>query len=372
MPPHADWETRRHDERIAKDADQAELIAIRYGSCNLEAGTFDDRIADALDDYEVPDPQGVTRWAKDDLKFESATSDIGLEVRRRSELLGILYPFKQEGNRIVHEPSTTLVYEFCLAVSLARSLSAGDYARLPVAFERLVRDVLICFLGPGSEGFRTGWPGDAHEDRPVRFRAVVEQLCELTGEFQWSPAPGMPPDPDHQHVKDEGLDVVVWKTIPDTRAGKLFLLGQCACGDDYQTKFHDIDQQLTKLSKWMNPVCWASPMRVFSTPRHIPNNVYFQEVNRSAGLTLDRVRLTLLAEKDEHREFIKARVKDPLAALIRIVVGGFEAAQQEPKQPRRRAAGGQRSQSHGTSGGQSKRRKTTAKRSPGGRRTRDS
>ena len=332
--PVSEWQTRRHDDRIATDADQAEVVAVRYGSCNLEAGIFDDRIADALDDYEVEDPKGeVPRWASEDSKVESATSAVGLEVTRRGNLLGDRYPFILEGSRIAYRRTQTLVYELCLAISRARSLSQGDYARLPIAFERLVRDVLICFLGPGAQGFRTGWPGDAREGRPARFKELIGRVAELTGEWHWAPEHGLPDDPPPTDVKDEGLDVVVWKAIPDSRAGKLFLLGQCACGGAYETKFHDIDASFAKLKKWINPMSWAAPVRVFSTPRHIANEKHFEQVNKQAGFTLDRVRLTLLAEQDQHRDFIRMKMIDDYAELIALVIPDFPTGQ-PARQPR--------------------------------------
>ncbi|MEX2120645.1 MAG: hypothetical protein WD847_13715 [Pirellulales bacterium] len=318
------WESRRHDDRVATNADQSEIAAVRYGSCNLEAGTFDDRVAESLDDYEVSDPQPVPDWASRDAALDNATSDIGIEIRRRQQILGGGYPFHLTGNILQYRPSSTLVYEFCLAVSQSPSLNQGDYARLPVAFERLVRDVLVCFLGPGTNGVRTGWPPDGHEIRPPRFKDVSRQLHSATGatgEWWWSPDNNLPHDPDSRHVKDEGLDVVVWKGIADGRPGKLFVLGQCACGNDYQTKFYDISADFAKLKKWMKPLSFATPLRVFSTPRHIPNDAFFAEVNREAGLTFDRARIALLAV--EAADYVTNQAREPYADLISIAISGF-------------------------------------------------
>lgn len=326
MPDHK-WETRKHDDRIAKDADQAELVALRYGSCNLESGTYDDRVADAMDDYEVADPKGVPRWATDDIKFDTAVSEISLEVQRRGKLLAKTYPFTLKGNQLHYRKSRTLVYEFCLAVSLAPSLKEGEYVQLPRAFEFMVRDILVRFLGDGSEGFRTGWPGDKYEPRPTKFRDLCTLLNKLTGEFFWNPDPGLPANPVHQDVKEEGVDVVIWKSLPDERAGKLFLLCQCACGDDWVAKFNDIDPMLNKLGRWMKPVCWAMPARVFTIPRHIPNDAFFAQVNKEGGLTFDRARLTLVAEDDRHHEMIASGVATLHGPLIKLVVKDFQAAE---------------------------------------------
>jgi hypothetical protein len=323
--PDQPWENRKQDDRIAKDADQAESVAIQYGNCNLESGTYDDRIADALDDYDVPDPLGVPRWASEDIKFDSAVSEIALEVQRRRKLLQTRYPFKLRGNQLVYTRSKTLVYEFCLAVSLAPSLKEGEFVRLPRAFEFLVRDVLICFLGEGSQGFRTGWPGDKFEERPTKFKDLVAFLHKETGEFHWHPDPGLPADPSHKDVKEEGVDVICWKSVLDLRPGKLFLLCQCACGDDWVAKFNDIDPALAKLTRWMKPVCWAWPMRVFTIPRHIPNDSYFGQVNREAGLTLDRIRLTLVAEQKKNLAFIRKGITKEYPTLIALVIKDFKA-----------------------------------------------
>ncbi|NLX60451.1 MAG: hypothetical protein GXY74_15350 [Phycisphaerae bacterium] len=354
MPLQAhSWESRRQDDRIATNADQAEFWAIRYGASNIEAGTFDDRVAGALDDYEVIDPRTPVaheqwNWARDDMALDNATSDIGVELRRRQSILAEAHPFSLEGNRLIHRRSRTLAYEFCLAVAQATSLSEGDYRRLPIAFERLVRDILVCFLGPGAKGLRTGWPADDYEPRPTRFKEVIRALYEMTGEWVWSPEHDLPDDPDPKDVKDEGLDVVVWKEVPDRRPGRLFLLVQCACGNDYATKFSDLDAQFERLSKWIKPISCVCPVRVFSTPRHIPNDPYFRDVNKRAGLALDRSRIALLAESDAGRKCLLGQKREPLENLISLVIDGFQAAKPTRQKQPRRAAGARRSRSRGT------------------------
>jgi hypothetical protein len=157
----------------------------------------------------------------------------------------------------------------------------------------------------------------------VRFKEVIAALHEMTGEWMWSPEYGMPNDPDPQTVKDEGLDLVVWKEVPDGRPGRMFLLGQCACGNDYTTKFGDIDERLHRLSKWVRPMPCVTPVRVFATPRHIPNDLDFRDVSKRAGFALDRARITLLAESDAGLEYIPQHAKESYADLIQLVFNGI-------------------------------------------------
>jgi len=315
------WELRRHDARISDNADQTEFNALAYGKSNLDAGTFDDRIAGALEDYEISVPIFIATWAGTDVAIDSAVSDIGVELKRRANVLGDCYPFQCHGNKLSYKSSTTLVYEFCLAISQAQSLSQGDFKKLPVAFERLMRDLTISFLGNDTMGLRTGWPAEG--DRTTNFKGVIEKLSEMTDEWHWSPDHGLPDDPSHQQVKDEGLDFVVWKDFGDGRSGKLFVLGQCACGNDWETKLHDIDADFVKLGKWVKPISYAKPYRMFCIPRHIPNIAYFKQVNKEAGLTFDRTRITLLADKARN-SFQEASTRKNYASLIQIVVSGFQ------------------------------------------------
>jgi hypothetical protein len=322
MSSNAGWQLRWSDQRAGVNADQSEFSAVVHGATNLESGIMDDRIADALDDYDVTDPAGVAAWAREDAKYDSATSDIGREIQRRIAVVGEYYPFKASGNRLEYIPSSTCVYEFCLAVSQSPSVKEGDFARLPPTFERLARDVLTCFLGSGAEGMRTGWPPDHFEKRPSRFKAVVEEIRARTKarrDWNWHPHPDLPNDPEPQDVKDEGIDFVVWKLMPDGRDGHLFLLGQCACGStDWDEKFHDIDAE--KLQRWIHPISTASFLRVFTTPHHIPNDAYFADVNLKAGLTLDRARIARLAESQMFRDRFAPELKDCLKELADLVI----------------------------------------------------
>lgn len=336
-----DWERRKTDATAAANADQAEFRALSYSSANLESGIADDRIADALDAYDVAEFGDAADWAKDDARFDSATSDIAREIVRRQELLKGSYPFRLSGNTIRYSGSRTLTYEFCLAVSQSRNLTSGDYVRLPRAFERLVRDVVMCFLGPEAEGYWTGWPGDKFEHRPTRFGLVIEALRRRTGEWHWDPLPDLPADPSPKHVKDIGMDFVVWRRMPDKRVGQLFLVGQCACGGDWPGKLHGLDFE--KLRQWIRPFPAATPVRVFATPQHIPNDAYFAEVTRAAGLTLDRARIAMLAEATHHWTFIAKQMRDPYNELIKLVIPDFEAVRPKQKRPRKKAVVGRRS-----------------------------
>ncbi|MBI3411732.1 MAG: hypothetical protein HY040_25660 [Planctomycetes bacterium] len=346
----ADWEFRKADQRTAKDADQSEFLAVKFGSCALDEGVRDDRTADAMDDFGTLDAATDEPWAVEDSKADDAVGSIAVEIERRAQLMQDFYPFVKDGNALTYRPSRTLAYELCLAISNAPTLRDKPYNVLPPAFERLCRDVVGCFLGGGAGTMRTGWPIDGEDERTAKFKSVVDKMNHETKEWVWHPAPGMPPDPSHIDVKDLGIDFAVWKRLPDGRKGVLFLLGQCACGDDWTEKFDDLNIQKIE-ENWFRFFSVAAPMRLFCVPGHIPNATYFDEVNRSAGLTLDRARIVMLAESEPHRATISAGTPTPFSEFVKLVINGFEVAPSAPA-PRRRTRGeAPRSRSRGRAGG---------------------
>lgn len=126
----------------------------------------------------------------------------------------------------------------------------------------------------------------------------MSPLHKQTGEWYWQPDHDLPIDPQPKDIKDSGLDFVAWMPHLDKRTGNLFLLGQCACGNDWENKYGDID--VARLARWFSPMTHVPPVRVFCTPYHVTEQLLV-ETSQRAGLVFDRLRLTLLAETaDQH------------------------------------------------------------------------
>lgn len=101
--------------------------------------------------------------------------------------------------------------------------------------------------------------------------------------------------PDGPTTGDEGADFFVWKLAPDgRRVGQLFLIGQCACGDDWRNKWSDLN--LARLTKWARSQMLLDPVRAFATP-FIISEGYLREATRQAGLVFDRLRLVSVAAR---------------------------------------------------------------------------
>jgi len=275
------------------DADQAEQTAIISGSAIYDAGIHDQRVAGAMDDFEPIGVDAEADWHRQDLEVDSAVGSIHEEISSRAEVMGSAYPFEISNSSIVYKPSKTGFYEFCLAISLASSLTKGKFAHLPRLFERSVTALVKIYFGDHTEAMHVGTPRDPNVGRT--FKDAMTTLNGKSSEWVWSPYPDLPGDP--QTTGDEGMDFVVWKETLDKRSGNLFIIGQCACGDDWHTKLGDVD--LGRLCKWFHPLSYAKPVRAFSTPRHIATS-WLPDALARAGLVFDRARLCITAERQDN------------------------------------------------------------------------
>lgn len=285
------WENRFQYDRLAENADEAEWLAVIDGAAHVSAGTADEAMADAGDEFA---PQGADALIDNDrlqgqeLLQEARQGTVYELLIERRALLGDAYPFRIDGNSLIYTPNVLPVYELLLGICQAPSLTHAPYCELPRLFESLSMLAGRAYFGPHADGYRTGWP---RPENLKSFKLAINDLMSKSGgylaEWQWQPAEYLPEDPAPKFIKEEGLDVVVWNTWPDRRTGQLYLLGQCACGKDWLTK--DKDLVLDDLTEWFR-LPRVAPLRSLFTPRYAVDPI-LNTLSHTAGLVFDRIRI---------------------------------------------------------------------------------
>ncbi|WP_223621426.1 hypothetical protein [Lysobacter sp. ESA13C] len=306
------YEDRYRLQAASGNADQTELEAIKRGDVVIDAGVRDDTISGAIDELEVAEdgddgPPGNEAWAENDLRLDAEVGAIREELQRRVSLLGTAYPFELSGERLIYRPSESGFYEFCLAICLAKSITRKPYTDLPRRFERATAKLVEHYMGSDSTSLHVGWPRDKAIGR--RFRTAMKHLEHMPWEWTWSPEMGKPQDPDPKYTKDEGIDFVVIKRLLDDRAGRLYILAQCACGDDWKTKWTELN--VDRIKKWFRNVTLVPPVRAFVTPYLLVDEM-LRETTGQAGLVFDRARLTRIAE-----DYLEAAQRIQMAQAVR-------------------------------------------------------
>ena len=307
--------THRHrSQQLSSDADQVEIGALRSGFMVIDSGAEDELLAGILDDLAADSvsPIDSEDWQRSDLIRDDSVGLVHVELARRANILRQAYPFDlDQGTLIYAKERHSLVYEFLLSASLS-ALVSGRHSELPRIFERVAARLVTIYFGNNARGMHIGWPRDDN----TSFEAVAVQLHHCTGEWHWQPESGLDP----KDIKDEGCDFVVWLHPSDGRKiAPLFVLGQCACGNNWRDKCADLN--LKRMEKWFNPLSIVEPVRAFAIPRHVSDDSVLLEASREAGLFFDRARLVLIASSVDVAAF-DSQLLTKLAELTALVRDG--------------------------------------------------
>jgi len=295
-----DWKKRNAERRRSKDADQVEFTALRYGKALYQNGIQDDRIADD----ELIDPPVETgtapmaRFGRQDRERETRIGEVREEIISREKALSDLYPFKVTEEGLCYIAGRSSIYEFCLCTSVSSSLTRGCFAHLPRIFERVSGTIIASGAGTTAKVFYIGAPRDRVDTQPVSFKDAFNAVERETDEWHWSPQRKvLNEEPKHG---DEGCDFIIWIPSSDGRkVGQLFFIGQCACGNDWDTKLEDLNSN--RLALWLE-IPQVPPVRIFATS-FVLGNTQLYEASQTAGVTYDRLRLAKLASQTNLDDF---------------------------------------------------------------------
>jgi hypothetical protein len=318
--------SREAARKAAKDADDLETAALRAGlgvSVPLDESVYDQQISDEdleaeaadIDDFDREEADPVADVTAQEVQAEELVSAAAKVVLERQKLLGDIYPFRLNDNRVEYVGSKTLVYELCLAIANV-NVSKNPYKKLQVAFERLAGAAMSSMLGPGARFVRTGYPPAEDGEisgEPQSFEEAVKWLdLAMPGEWLAEPNTSL------NDAKDGGLDVVVWKRF-DVRQGSLIYVGNCGCGKNWLKEKKHYVRSSEELQKLLARPKVYHLQDFFCVPFHIAEARDWHEACEHGYFVLDRIRLALAAESAAEEDWVaKGQAFDVMRALIEI------------------------------------------------------
>lgn len=217
---------------IGRVADWAEFQALS-SSRTFKRGNLSAAIA--IEDVENPDLLEQEVWST---------------LEKRAILHGARWPLALQHNRLTRRrpsPVDLTYYRYLLCLGLGQ-IDREDRS----LFERLAAEALSTLTG--HDAMHVGHP--ASEGMDPSFRKRVEAYVANAGLLENHEVIS----PPLRHDKDLGLDAVSWCPFSDARSGELHFLVQCATGDDWVDKLHDLD-----LDVWKRHINWAVlPVRLLA------------------------------------------------------------------------------------------------------------
>ncbi|MGH9697849.1 MAG: hypothetical protein ACRD5R_05825 [Candidatus Acidiferrales bacterium] len=225
-------------------------------------------------------------------RVEIACSEILGEIGRRRLAAAVAYPFKLRGTDLYLSGSVEdfTCYVFCLCLSWFGWRPRSGRRVFPRRmFEDLSKHAAEAFIG--GKAVRFGAP---RTEMPKPFKKALLHLCLSIGEGQVKTLRGA------VHAQDDKMDLIAWKDFPDRAVGKLFLVGQCSSGKDWEGKLRELDKDAF-FDEWFSDR--PPSLKQMGIGFFLPHRIHREKwasVTRHAGIVFDRCRIAYWSHKNQN------------------------------------------------------------------------
>lgn len=218
------------------------------------------------------------------------------EIERRNAHFGSHYPYVVVDRGVLFaDGHQSDLYSTLLLLSLkGTSVRANrEFARSDQLFDAISREAFRREQGVNARAIDFGWP--ARGGRPEKFDAAVVWAAGVMG---ISPRGVTIPD----HLKDGGVDTIVWRPFPDLRTGFQITLVQNTVQWSFRKKPYDV-----RPGNWH--LWWdigTVPAVGFAIPFSMPaGDIWWDVVTEAAAVVMDRGRLLVSLEGSDPREWME-------------------------------------------------------------------
>jgi len=236
-----------------KLADWLELLAVQSAARNASLGDLE-RVLRRSSILEAHEDQRSQEAIGEKL------SQVARELKDRSRAAETGYPFTLEGSTLAWsgvEPRS-VSYLFCLLLSIR----FPELTKKKQTISRRLFEDLSCVAAANYLGGRSLRFASPRSELPRSFANAVTVLCsQLREGQQYRDQPTL-------DSKDATLDVVAWKQFPDGLPSQLVLFGQCASGNDWNSKLGTLRPR-SFCEQWMFEVPPSEVLRGFFIPHRL-------------------------------------------------------------------------------------------------------
>jgi|GEM_PF-1424476 len=231
---HDPTKYRRHEKKYY--ADFVELLALCDAESDVTFADVHDRLfGERESPKEEDDGQIGSLEGQTEDNNEIFVGEVFRLIEERANLYQDGYPFNYMHRKIRLKAEITFKNKLYISLLLSSSLDIlADFQKeLTDEFETLCFHVLKDFLPDQSEvkefGQNTTYTGNAKS-----------KINQLASELKLPIESDELEEISDRNYKERGLDIIGWIPFDDDCQNKLVFLGQCTCGKDTNSKFHDV------------------------------------------------------------------------------------------------------------------------------------
>ena len=242
-------------------------------------------IALEADDKNASDGDLITTLTR--LTSQERCQELALEVmseiEQREQAVGEAYPFILENSRVLQAKDNwqeCIAYVFCLCLSyFGWKPKRGAKVNPWYLFEELACVAAKQYFCGDVIRFGSRF----NRATSSAFSGAIDDLCRRVGEgigFRRQST---------RNRQDDHVDLVAWKEFRDRKPSKLIIFGQCAAGDNWETKLSEMNPAAF-CGQWMIEPPVSPLIRSFYIPFRIPRDDW-QRIGRYTGVLFDRCRV---------------------------------------------------------------------------------
>lgn len=219
-------------------ADYIELISLFSDGFVTKADVLDRLTDEGFDiveeiDQNIDDEIGSYNSEKDDEREEWINSIFRI-LEERDFLYGDDYPFCYSQNKIILKENTTSKQKIYLTLLISSNLNLFKILKhdLTSEFETIAYQALKTFLPSKAIVKQFGKQSDYTGLAIEKIKKLAQDLNINVNDFEIS-------NISKGNTQEKGLDIIGWLPYKDKNPNMIVILGQCACGKDWNNKQGD-------------------------------------------------------------------------------------------------------------------------------------
>jgi hypothetical protein len=216
---------------------------------------------------------------------QSIAQDAFAEIDNRQKACGKeRYPFEVQKGLLKVRPNPEL-FPYSLLLLMSVNKPTSGHEGTSALFEHVCTNATLGYLGGPANGVTSVRFGAPRKTPLAKLSQAIDDLCVSIGEGDGCRKPQLA-----RHTGDDGLDIVAWRSFPDSKMGKLIAFGQCAAGgSDWESKLAEMDASAF-VKKWLRTPLVVNPVRMFFVPRRI-SPTDWENAGIDGGILFDRCRI---------------------------------------------------------------------------------
>ncbi len=262
-------------------------ISVQELMRDLRIGNAAEALADSEDRQTFDHDDDV-----DEEIAQAAFDELDERIRNMGSDASV-YPFKLSATTLsLRDDGDESLYAFLALLSWYGKDAGPANLDGEKIFEEVCAIAASAYFGGVPNGrVRSAVFGFPRRTLPTGFSAALDELCKSLGEGRGCQRTNRPTLPDQ---KDGKLDIVTWIEFCDRRQGKFIAFGQCATGQNWESKVLELPRPEAWCQLWMSEMPFVHPVRSFFVPHRVERGRWMQHCVYG-GLLYDRCRIASLA-----------------------------------------------------------------------------